>query len=244
MDAKEFTSALTRACSLNGLAGLLNKERTALFLHLTERMLEENEKYNLTAIKDADGIVLKHYVDCATLCAHLPSGARIADVGCGAGFPSLPLAILREDLDILAVDSTEKRVEYVRATAELFGLSGLRTRAARAEDLGRDPAFRERFDVVVSRAVADLPILAELCLPLLRVGGKMIAMKGKNAVYEQNAAKRAISILGGKPSVLIPVPLRNPAGGEEGHALVTVEKQSKTPATYPRSYAQISKKPL
>ncbi len=243
VNEKDFFADLTATFKQNGLSALLSKEKAEKLFALTERLLTENEKYNLTAITEPKKIILHHYADCATLSAYLPKGAKICDVGCGAGFPTLPLAILREDLKILAMDATGKRVDYVRETAEMLSLGGVSTLCARAEDAGRDPALREHFDFVTARAVAQMRILAELCLPLLKVSGKMIAMKGKNARYELADAKKALSLLGAKESAVIDITLKN-AEEEASHPLIILDKVSNTPATYPRPYAQISKKPL
>ena len=243
LNEKDFLAELTSVFKKNSLSALLSKEKGEKLFLLTNRLLEENEKYNLTAITEPKKIILHHYADCATLAAHLPKGARICDVGCGAGFPTLPLAILREDLKILAMDATEKRVNYVRETAEILSLSGVSTLCARAEDAGKDGALRESFDFVTARAVAQMRILAELCLPLLKVGGKMIAMKGKNARYELADAKKALSILGAKENAVIDISLKNDEE-ELSHPLILLNKVTKTPQTYPRPYAQISKKPL
>lgn len=243
LNEKDFLAELTSVFKKNALSALLTKEKSEKLFLLTNRLLEENEKYNLTAITEPKKIILHHYADCATLAAHLPKGARICDVGCGAGFPTLPLAILREDLNILAMDATEKRVNYVRETAEMLSLSGVSTLCARAEDAGKDVALRESFDFVTARAVAQMRILAELCLPLLKVGGKMIAMKGKNARFELADAKKALSILGAKENAVIDISLKNDEE-ELSHPLILLSKVTKTPQAYPRPYAQISKKPL
>ena len=243
LNEKDFLAELTSVFKKNSLSTLLSKEKGEKLFLLTNRLLEENEKYNLTAITEPKKIILHHYADCATLAAHLPKGAKICDVGCGAGFPTLPLAILREDLKILAMDATEKRVNYVWETAEMLSLSGVSTLCARAEDAGKDVALRESFDFVTARAVAQMRILAELCLPLLKVGGKMIAMKGKNARYELADAKKALSILGAKENAVIDISLKNDEE-ELSHPLILLNKVTKTPQTYPRPYAQISKKPL
>lgn len=243
LNEKDFLAELTSVFKKNSLSVLLSKEKAEKLLLLTNRLLTENEKYNLTAITEPKKVILHHYADCATLAAHLPKGARICDVGCGAGFPTLPLAILREDLKILAMDATEKRVNYVRETAEMLSLSGVSTLCARAEDAGKDGSLRESFDFVTARAVAQMRILAELCLPLLKVGGKMIAMKGKNARYELADAKKALSVLGAKESAVIDVTLANDEE-EITHPLILLNKVAKTPQAYPRPYAQISKKPL
>ena len=243
MSEKDFFAEITSVFKKNSLSALLSKEKAEKLYLLTERLITENEKYNLTAITEPKRIILQHYADCATLAAHLPKGAKLCDVGCGAGFPSLVLAILREDLKILAMDATGKRVDYVRESAALLSLGGISTLCARAEDVGKDPALRESFDFVTARAVAQMRILAELCLPLLKVGGKMIAMKGKNAQYELADAKKALSPLGAKESKVIDITLKNDEE-EVSHPLIILDKVSKTPAAYPRPYAQISKKPL
>lgn len=242
-DEKKFLSTLSEVFRRNGMAGLLNKERAEKFLRLAEYMLTENEKYNLTAITEPDAIILQHFADCATLAARLPQGVTVADVGCGAGFPTLPLAIVRDDLRITAMDSTAKRVDFVTQSARLLSLGGVRTLCIRAEDAGRDSALRERFDRVVARAVAPMRILCELCVPLIRVGGQLIAMKGKNASFELAEAKRAVSMLGACAQPPVDITL---SSEKEvlSHTLLMADKKTKTPAAYPRPYSQISKKPL
>ena len=242
-DKKSFTAELTRVFGTNGMGKLLTMEKSEKFYLLTERMLEENEKYNLTAITDPNKIILNHYADCAVLAAKLPKGARILDVGCGAGFPTLPLAILREDVNIFAIDSTAKRIGYVSETARLLGLTNVTAVTMRAEEGGLMPEYREKFDVVTARAVAAMRVLAELCLPYVKLGGEFIAMKGKNATFELAEAKKAISLLGGRDVRVEEITL---TGGEEplSHPLIYVKKKEHTPKDYPRPYAKISKKPL
>lgn len=239
---EEFTSLFTKIFSANGLSSLISKDTVRAFYRLTDRMLTENEKYNLTAITDIDKIILNHYADCAKISPKIKKGASVIDVGCGAGFPSLPLAIVRPDLKITAVDSTAKRVNYVKETAELLSLTNVTTIAARAEDLARTE-LRESFDYATARAVAELRVLTELCLPFVKRGGQMLAMKGKNAEFELSGAKRAISMLGGRGSIFEEVKLVG-VGEEQTHPLIIINKTEKTPGTYPRPYAQISKKPL
>lgn len=243
INKKDFTSKLTKVFSANGLSSMLSIERMETFYALTVRMLEENEKYNLTAITDIDKIILNHYADCVTLSAKLKKGATIIDVGCGAGFPSLPLAIVRPDLKILAMDSTAKRVNYVAETAKKLGLDNLTTAVMRAEDGGKLPEYREKFDYATARAVAELRVLSELTLPFVKVGGQLVAMKGKNAEFELSAAKKAIATLGGRNTVCENVTLK---GENETltHPLIIIDKKERTPQNLPRPYAQISKKPL
>ena len=243
MEKKEFISELTTVFLRNKLNSMLNLERAEKFYALTVRMLEENEKYNLTAIKEPKKIILNHYADCAALALRLPKKAKIADIGCGAGFPTLPLAILRDDLTITAIDSTDKRVKYVGESARLLGLSNVTAVTMRAEDGGKSPEYRETYDIVTARAVAEMRVLSELCLPFVKVGGSFIAMKGKNAEFELAASKKAIAILGGVLEKSEEISLTD---GEEtlSHPLIYIKKRSKTPVTYPRPFAQISKKPL
>lgn len=240
---KDFTSKLTKVFAANGLSSYLSIERMKKFYDLTVRMLTENEKYNLTAITDPDKIILNHYADCVVMAAKLKKGTSIIDVGCGAGFPSLPLAIVRPDLKILAMDSTAKRVNYVAETAAMLGLENLTAVTMRAEDGGKDPMYREKFDYATARAVAEMRVLCELALPYVKVGGQMVAMKGKNAEFELSSARKAIATLGGRNTVCENISLKS-EGETLTHPLIIIDKKEKTPMGFPRPFAQISKKPL
>lgn len=243
IDPQEFKSEISCVFKSNGLGAFLNADKSEKFYALTVRMLEENEKYNLTAIKEPSKIILNHYADCVTLAKSLPRGASIIDVGCGAGFPTLPLAIVRDDLKITAIDSTAKRIAYVSESARQLSLSNVSAVAIRAEDGARLEEYREKFDFATARAVAEMRILCELCMPYVKPGGAMIAMKGKNAEFELSSAKKAIAILGGANPIIESVTLSS-ADETLTHPLIIINKKSKTPAAYPRVYAQISKKPL
>ena len=221
-----------------------SREQAEQLFLLTERMLSVNQTMNLTAITDPDGILLRHYVDSATLSEHGPVGAKLLDVGCGAGFPTIPLGIFRPDLTITALDGTAKRIRYVEETCALLGLSQIRAVAGRAEELGQDPVYRERFDVVTARAVASMSVLGELCLGFARVGGQMIAMKSQHAKEELKAAARCLSLCGGGAPQLTERELISAEGLTEQRALIIVPKISPTPKNYPRHFSKISKKPL
>ena len=244
INEQEFKSRLTRVFSENKMSALLSMDKVEKFLRLTKRMLEENEKYNLTAITEPSKIILAHYADCATLASKLKKGAKIADIGCGAGFPTLPLAILRSDLQITAIDSTAKRINYVDETAKLLGLDNVTAIAMRAEDGGTNETYREKFDYATARAVAEMRVLCELCLPFVKVGGQMIAMKGKNAEFELSGAKRAIATLGGRDARCEEIRLTDGKDEPLTHPLIVIDKKERTPKNYPRPFAQISKKPL
>lgn len=243
IEKQAFISKFTKVFKDNGFGNMISLDIAEIFFKLTERMLEENEKYNLTAITDVDKIILSHYADCAALAKRLPKNAKIADIGCGAGFPTLPVAILRPDVTILAVDSTAKRIGYVNETAALLGLRNVTAVAMRAEDGGKSPEYREKYDIVTARAVAEMRVLTELCLPYVRVGGKFIAMKGKSAEFELQSAKKAISLLGGRNPQVEEISLKD-SSETVTHPLIIIDKKEKTPANFPRPFAQISKKPL
>lgn len=239
----EFLALLERIFRENGLEAYLGAGE-ALFA-LTQRMLEVNQHLNLTAITEPEAVILRHYADSLILAPMIPAGAKVADIGSGAGFPALPLAIARPDLTLTAIDGTGKRVRYMTETAEILGLSNFAALTLRAEDGGRDPAMRGKFDVATARAVAALPILSELCLPYVKVGGLFLAMKSREAEEELAAASRAIRTLGGGDVSLETRTLTSPAEPEPlTRTIVSVRKLSPTPAQYPRDYGAIKKKGL
>ena len=232
---RENYKEILLACGLERYAtdGLASR-----FEELTVRLLEANRRMNLTAIKDERGIILKHYADCLLAAQMLPEGARVLDVGCGGGFPTLPFAIVREDLSITALDSTAKKLVFVADTAKAMGLR-VKTVAGRAEELGREPVFREKFDAATARAVAALPVLSEWCLPFIRVGGVFLAMKGAAGKEELAQAQNALKVLGGEVSAVEEKALDGAL-----RVNVLVRKVRNTPPGYPRKNAQILKNPL
>lgn len=237
------TSLIKEVFAENGLDSLLNADRLQKLSILIENMLETNEKFNLTSIKDRPEIAVKHIADSATVIKHIPKNAKLLDVGTGAGFPSLPIAILRDDVKVYALDSTAKKLKYIDDTAKLLGLENIKTVSGRAEELGKIVNYRERFDVVTARAVASLNVLTELCIPFVKLGGIFLSMKGSNAPEEINLAKSGVIQLGGSKFEDIPLNLKY-NGIEFDRHLVISKKVKKTADNFPRMYSRISKKPL
>ena len=236
---REFITSLER----NSVELELSDERIEKLYELTRIMLEVNASMNLTAITEEKAIILKHYVDSLTVSRYIPGGAKLIDVGCGAGFPCLPLAIFRPDLDITALDSTAKRINYIKDIASKLGIDNIYAVAARAEEYGKKDGYRESFDVATARAVAALPILSELCLPFVKVGGKFVSMKASQGEREAIDAKNAIKLCGGEVKSIDKLELLS-EDGSESRTIISVTKVTSTPIKYPRHYSQISKKPL
>ena len=240
MEQTQFNVFLAESCEKNGIFPLTDHQMQA-FWRFANHLMEVNQTTNLTAIRNLPDVITKHFVDSLTVSAKIPQNARVLDLGCGPGFPSIPLAIARPDLTIVALDSTDKKIRFINESATLLELSNLKGIAGRAED-GKTRASLGEFDVVVSRAVARLNLLCELCMPYARVGGKLIAMKGAKGEEELAEAQNAVKVLGGKAAIFSE-PLITEEGSEE-RCLVEVQKIAPTPKQYPRAYATILKKPL
>ena len=224
----------------NGIDGCLTPEKEEKLIALSAYLTEYNKKVNLTAITDEDGIYAKHITDCALILPFIRDGASVLDVGCGGGFPSLPVAILRDDVTVSAMDSTAKKLAFVSYAAEKMGLSNISVICGRAEELCVPP-LRGSFDVVTARAVSSLPVLLELCLPYVKKGGIFAAMKSDAS--ELDASSYASSVLGAKPGTAHPMKLVC-ADCEAERCVITFEKSRPTPAGYPRRYTQIKSGPL
>lgn len=242
MDINLFTTTLSDVLKKNGIRQPTDLEARKLFL-LTEIMLKTNSTMNLTAIVDPIEILVKHYADCLTILNLIPEHSKLLDVGCGAGFPSLPLAIFRPDISITSLDSTAKKIEYIRSTAKLLELDNITCIAARAEDLAHKAEFREKYDIVTARAVANMQVLSELCVPFVKKGGKFIAMKGQKCHEEFEAARKTIEVCGGTLSSLNLIKLTY-QDIDETRSIIGIQKTSATPQKYPRQYARIIKSPL
>ena len=205
-----------------------------------------NQRFNLTAITDWEGVLVRHFLDSLSCLKGLPreqlaTGAQVIDVGTGAGFPGLPLKVVCPGMRLTLLEATGKKVTFLENLVRVLGLEGVDVIHGRAEELGRDPAHRERYDWALARAVAEMPTLAEYLLPLVRVGGAALAQKGESAAAEVHGADVAIVTLGGRVRQLMPVELR---GLAETRYLVVVDKVAATPEKYPRRPGMPQKRPL
>lgn len=229
---------------VKSLVGIeLNSHQLDLFARFEKELLEWNEKFNLTAIRDAEGIRSKHFLDSLT-CLPALQGVpcrRLVDIGTGAGFPGVPLKIAMPQIQLTLVESVGKKADFCRHLVQALGLDGVQVVTSRAEELGLDKAHRERYDWAVARAVAVLPVLAEFLLPLVRVGGGMLAQKGESGPAEAQSAEAALRLLGGKLRLLKKI---NLPGVVEDRYLVVVDKVSATPAGYPRRVGLAAKRPI
>lgn len=204
-------------------------------------LLETNRVMNLTAIEDPEEVYIRHFYDSLALMRFFPfENASVIDVGCGAGFPGLPLKLACPSLSLTLLDSLEKRIRFLSSVCDALNLDGVSCIHGRAEEFSRTDA-RESFDFAVSRAVAALPMLCELCLPFLRLGGKLLAMKAENCEEELAAAQNAIELLGGK---LLKEETYTFPGSDCIRRLIVIEKTQPTPEKYPRRFAKIQKSPL
>jgi len=227
------------------LLGLtLTEQQRKAFCIYQQELVSWNERFNLTAITDPDGVQIRHFLDslsCLLAIRDRGSGKRLIDIGSGAGFPGLPLKIIQPGIHVTLVEATGKKADFVRHIGETLDLRGLNVLHARAEEVGHDPSYRETYDWVTARAVAAMPTLVEYMLPFCRLGGRCLAQKGEDAAAEVSSAETALHLLGGRLNRLIPVEL--PGLAETRH-LVVIDKVAQTPAEYPRAPGRPTKRPL
>lgn len=223
----------------------LSSKQKEQFLIYYQELIETNKKVNLTRITDEEDVYQKHFYDSVTPVLEFPDlfkgDKTLCDVGAGAGFPSLPIKILCPDLKVTIIDSLGKRLKFLESLVQKLGLTNVTLVHSRAEDAGQNPALREKFDIVTARAVARMSVLGEYCLPLVKLDGYFVALKGPKADAELTEAKKAIKLLGGKTEKVVELELPN---STDERTLILVKKLSKTPKKYPRQAGTPNRKPL
>jgi 16S rRNA (guanine527-N7)-methyltransferase len=229
---------------IQGLLGIkLTPRQAAAFQRYEQLLMEWNARFNLTAVRDVEGVRTKHFLDsltCTQAWRENPP-AHLIDVGTGAGFPGIPLKIIMPAMQLTLVESVGKKADFCRLVVQELGLEKVQVMQTRAEEIGQMVAHREQYDWAVARAVANLPVLVEYLLPLVRVGGGVLAQKGGGGPAEAQQAERAIKLLGGRLRQLKPVVL---PGIVEERFLIIIDKIAGTPPQYPRRVGLATKKPL
>ena len=241
--------AILDYCKINNIE--ISDETAEKFETLSDMLLEFNSHTNVTALKTREDIAIKHFADSLAVLKYdiIKKKASVIDIGCGAGFPGLPIKMLRDDVKITFVDSTAKKLKFTSSVAEAFSMTDVETCPDRAEELVAK-GKREKYDVAVSRAVASLPVLVELVLPYVKVGGCFVAYKSSiesdvtNKESELSKALSGIKKLGGKVENILDASLTDCNDEAQKHSLIVIRKTGKTPESYPRRYAVIVKKPL
>ena len=218
----------------------LNDMQLKQFETYMKLLIEWNEKFNLTAITHPEDIILKHFIDSLTVLKYIKQTDKVIDIGTGAGFPGLPLKIVCSEIDMYLADSLNKRINFLNIVIESLTIENINTIHTRIEDLGKDKTYREKFDVVTSRAVANFNVLLEYMLPLLKIGGRCICMKGSN-IEEIENSKKALDILGGEIETIEELELPS---SDIKRNIIIVKKVKNTPNKYPRKAGIPVKKPI
>lgn len=239
MDFNSFKEEMQ--INLKALGLELNDEQIKNFYDFMSLLIEKNKVMNLTGITEPKEIILKHFIDSLTILKYIDRNSLVIDVGTGAGFPGLPLKLADMSLKITLLDSLNKRINFLNEVIEHINLDKLKTIHGRAEDFGRNTEYREKYDVVTSRAVAPLNILLEYMMPFIKVEGKCICMKGSNCDDEIENAKNAIGILGGEIEKIEKFTLPN---SDNSRTILIIKKVKKTSGQYPRNAGIPTKKPL
>jgi len=239
MELEKFSEIFTDY--LKEINIVLNEEQVEQFYKYMNLLIEWNEKINLTAITKPEEIILKHFVDSLTIAKYIKKEETLVDMGTGAGFPGIPLKIYKKDLKVTLVDSLNKRIKFLNEVIEQLNLEKIETIHARAEEFGKNKKYREKFDISTSRAVANLSTLSEYLIPLVKVNGKVISMKGQEVQEEVKQAQKAIQILGGK---IVEKASFNLPKSDNKRNIIIIEKIKNTPAKYPRKPGTPAKEPI
>lgn len=219
----------------------ITEDEAALLTEYMDQVLAINEHLNLTRITEVDEFLEKHILDSLLLAKEIPEDSTVIDVGTGGGFPGVPIAICRPDVEVTLLDATAKKLKVVGEIVQGMNLPNVEILVGRAESFGGEARYREKYDVVVSRAVANLAVLSEICLPLIKAGGYFLSLKGKNYEEEITEAKGKISRLGGTIEFVNSTFLLQ---RDVVHVIIAIAKLNQTPKKYPRNFGQIKKNPL
>lgn len=239
MEKNEFISNLKRyASQVNTDVSDIQAEQFYQYMNL---LLEWNEKINLTAITEPSEIIIKHFVDSITINKHVKENAKVIDVGTGAGFPGIPLSIIRNDVNVTLMDSLNKRIKFLDEVVNEIKLGNVDTVHSRAEELGHNKDYREQFDIATSRAVAPLNVLLEYLMPFVKVGGYCICMKGSNIDEEIKNSKKALQLLSGE---IVNIDSFELPETDYGRNVIIVKKVASNANKYPRKPGTPSKEPL
>lgn len=240
MLSEQFLKLLTEETV--GFGTKLSKQHEEMFSTYADMLVQWNEKINLTAITDEEGIVIKHFLDSLSIIPYIPENAKtLIDVGTGAGFPGIPVKIVNDKISVTLLDSLEKRVKFLNEVINGLGLKDIYAVHGRAEDFGADKKYREQFDAATARAVASLPVLLEYCLPFVKVGGTFIAMKGPDVENELKESGKALEVLGGE---IIDVRELTLPRSDNKRCIIVVIKYRHTPTSYPRKSGRPTKQPI
>lgn len=220
---------------------MFTDEQLNKFYKYMNLLIEWNKKINLTAIVKPEEIILKHFIDSLTINSYINEKQKLVDVGTGAGFPGIPMKIYRPDLKVVLVDALNKRINFLNEVIKELKLENIETVHSRIEDFGKNNKYRESFDIVTARAVANLSVLSEYLLPLANIGGKCICMKGNEVSEECDNGKRAIDILGGK---ILNIDSFQLPDSDISRNIIVLQKTNKTPSKYPRKAGIPNKEPL
>lgn len=239
MELEEFTKIFNNY--LEKLNLTLTEEQIEKFYNYMNLLIEWNKKINLTAIIEPKDIILKHFIDSLTIIKYIKEGETIIDVGTGAGFPGIPLKIAREDLKITLADSLNKRINFLNEVINKIDLKNIETIHTRAEELGKNKKYREKFDIATSRAVANMSTLSEYLIPFVKVKGRCICMKSSDIDTELENAKKAINILGCEIESKDKFNLPN---SDLGRSVIILRKVKNTPSKFPRKAGTPAKEPI
>ena len=237
----QYFDLMKKACDSVGME--FNEDKYQKFMLYKDLLKEWNEKINLTAITEDEEIVKKHFIDCikAFKADEFKKAKTVIDVGTGAGFPGLPIAIMREDVEVTLLDSLNKRINFLQEVSKQVGIDNIEFIHGRAEDFGKLEEYREKYDIATARAVAGLPILMEFCVPFVKVGGYFVCLKGPNANLELEESKAAMDVLGVEFIEKINIELPE---SDLNHNILVFKKVKNTPDKYPRKAGKPAKSPI